>query len=596
MGAKRSRTRTVWVMVLWTGLMGACSDDGGPSTPVADVVDIAPIPSPHESIVLVPGEACRPDAPAPGVFTASSSALGIDFTHSAYPPPDGASRMVFVDYAGVAMADLDGDGWLDLYFTGGGVPDRIYRTAGQGPAVFDASDPGIGWPDEEQQEGAALVLPSLAVNIADLDGDGIRDVIVVGEDRVGWFRNDGEAALTYAGSLKPPTLDSGRRYLTVGVATADWDGDGLVDVYVSNHESTLSSETKAWPAEEWFMHNRGGGIFDDRTDWIPVQPVEDKTFLSAMVDLDDDGDVDIYEINDAWSLLDLGLDPTSSEVQGNRVFRNDANDSITPGVHTDVSELSGADIKVAAMGVAVGDYDNDGLPDLYVTAMLPQSNVLLHNEGQLQFTDTTIAMSANTLHADHDVGWGALFLDADSDGWLDLFVAHGYNPVPLDDLENPDQQDNVLLHNGSGQGFEDITEKAQVGGAAWSRSPVVGDLNRDGFPDLVVGNADFPPYIYLNGCDDRPWLTVRLVGQSGNLDGIGARIRVTSPAGLTQTRLLVSGSDGLYGSSASEAYFGFPPGTDTVSLSIRWPGGTEVTHENIPIRHLLVVSEEIPDR
>jgi hypothetical protein len=581
-------------MILWAIHVGACGSDHTPPTPAPDVVDDAPIPSPHESIVLVPGEACRSNAPEPGVFTASAQTLGIDFSHNAYPPPDGPSRMVFVDYAGVAAADLDGDGWLDLYFTGGGAPDRIYRTAGQGPAVFSATEPSIGWPDDEQQGGPALVLPSLAVNIADLDGDGTRDVIVVGEDRVGWFRNDGEAALTYAGSLKPPTLGSVRRYLTVGAATADWDGDGLVDVYVSNHESTLSSETKAWPAEEWFLHNRGGGIFDDRSDWIPVQSVEDKTFLSSLVDLDDDGDVDLYETNDAWSLFDLGLDPTNNEVQGNRVFRNDADDARSPGAHTDVSTLSGADIKVAAMGTAVGDYDNDGLLDLYVTAMLPESNVLLHNEGQLQFSDTTSAMSANTLNSDHDVGWGAVFLDADSDGWLDLFVAHGYNTAPLDDTENPDQQDNVLLHNRDGQGFEDRSDTAQLGGAAWSRSPVVGDLNRDGFPDLVVGNADFPPYIYLNGCDGRPWLSVRLEGQPGNLDGIGARIRVTTSEGLTQTRVLVSGSDGLYGSSAPEAYFGFPPETDTVSLSIRWPGGTEVTHEGIPLRHLLVVTEVLP--
>ncbi len=179
-------------------------------------------------------------------------------------------------------------------------------------------------------------------------------------------------------------------------------------------------------------------------------------------------------------------------------------------------------------------------------------------------------------------------MDADADGWQDLFVCHGYNTSPLDNTENPDQQPNVLLRNKQGVAFEDITDSAQLGGPAWSRSPVVGDLNRDGFPDLVVGNADFAPYVYLNGCDERPWLSVQLVGTSGNLDAIGARVTVTA-GDTSQVRQIISGSDGLYGSSAPEAYFGFSVDVATVDMEVVWPGGQTDVHTAVPVRNHAVI-------
>ncbi len=120
---------------------------------------------------------------------------------------------------------------------------------------------------------------------------------------------------------------------------------------------------------------------------------------------------------------------------------------------------------------------------------------------------------------------------------------------------------------------------------AWSRSPVVGDLNRDGFPDLVVGNADSPPFVYLNGCDERPWLTVKLSNTGPNTDGIQARVRATA-GGVTQSRWILAGGDGLYGSSAPEAYFGFALGVEVVDVEVRWPDGQVDSWSELPVRRI----------
>jgi hypothetical protein len=259
---------------------------------------------------------------------------------------------------------------------------------------------------------------------------------------------------------------------------------------------------------------------------------------------------------------------------------------------TDVSNESGAGILIPGMGLAIGDYDNDGLMDLYITAMLPNPNKLLHNIGDLEFEDTTDAVGADTMVVEHDVGWGTYFFDADMDGWIDLFVIHGYH-VDLGHQEegfpkNYDQQANVLLHNNEGLHFEDVSVQAGLDGTAWSRSPAVGDLNRDGFPDLIVGNVDEAPYVYLNGCDSRPWLTVRLDKPGPNRDGLGARIVVKSDT-LTQTRAILAGGHGLYGSSAPEAYFGFPEGTEEVTVTVYWGKDEKSVWPFVALRQIMTV-------
>ncbi|MEC8024002.1 MAG: VCBS repeat-containing protein [Myxococcota bacterium] len=520
---------------------------------------------------LVAGAACAEGAPPPGVFTEVSQEIGIDFSYDDRPPWElNPGETVQRDFSGVGVGDLDEDGALDLYFSNSGQPDVYYTTGGRGPLQF------------QRNIRTGDTTSSTVVALADITGDGHLDA-VLHEFSSYFVAGDGK------GGFGEPTLLPNYQqvpeaeYEVYGFAIGDVSGDGWLDIYSAVHLQWASDTW--WPGREWLFIGGPSGLVDE-TSALPQQEVEDRTFLTSLVDLDNDGDLDLFEVNDAWSLYQQGLGD-SKELQGNRLLRNDGMRDDGSLVLTDITKASNTGLDVSAMGVAIGDYDNDGLEDLYVTAMLPHTNTLLRNQGDMQFEDSTYDANAFTLEYQHDVAWGAQFVDVDSDGWLDLFVLHGWHTT--DDFAlgvptNLDNQPNVLLRNTAGI-FEPDDGSALLSGDAQSRSPVLGDLNRDGFVDIVVGNADGAPYVYLNGCDDRPWLTVRLELSSGhNRFGIGERIRVKG-GGLTQVRVIRSGGDGLYGNSAAEAYFGFPSGTATVDVEVagKWI-------RDIPVRRLLTIT------
>jgi hypothetical protein len=545
----------------------ACSNADAPAAPAAEVTfEIDGV-----TVTLTAPAPCRSDAAAPGQFTEARDKLGIDFSYvSMLKTENGPEEQ---DIAGVAMADLDGDGALDLYFGNWGGPDGVYLTGGRGPLAFERV------PNDGKASGAPVV------SIVDVDGDGALDVLHGGSQTgTAWSKGDGRGGLGPR-TLFPQVDPFAPIPAAHGFTSADVDGDGYLDICVAFHDVYLE-DGQNWPASEWLTAMTDAGLVD-RTDALDQSPIDDLTFACSLIDLDDDGDPDLIETNDAHSLASLGLDSTKPEIQGNRILRNDG------GVFTDVSAGSNADIKISSMGIALGDYDNDGRPDLYVTSMPPLPSALLRNKGGLVFEDTTYDAEADTLFPEHDVGWGTVFVDADSDGWLDLFVLHGFH---LDNnlaaggvVENRPDQPNVLLRNRGDGTFEDVTESAGVSDRGWARSPAVGDLDRDGFPDLVVANADGRPAVLLNGCDDRPWLAVTLRSGSHNTRAIGARVRAVgttagAPNPKIQSRWVLGGGDGLYGSSAPEVHFGFPAGTDAVNLEVLWPDGKTSRIGGLPVR------------
>jgi hypothetical protein len=577
-------------------LLGVACGDSATDNDVADVFDLPEVDAADKpdvpqrpqcdpkvftgAVVYEDGQACRAGAPAPGVFTESAKALGIAFVHDGYPEPDPRSNTDWglEDFAGVAIADLDHDGVLDIYFTNGGGPDHLYLTLCQEIGSY-------------YLKTLSANNTSRVVSVADLDGDGDRDLVLVTQVEPVWRKNNGRGV--FGPQKRLMNSNSTTTYSAFSVALGDLNGDGKLDVYVGNQNEFGPGDSPPMPGAEQLYLATGPGSFSDASDRIPKPPVDDLTFIASLVDLDNDGDLDVYETNDAVPFEQLGLPPYPElgEGAGNRLFRNDGLTSGGQLQLKDITKGSGADVVIPGMGVALGDYDNDGLIDIYVTAMLPDSNALLHNDGDMKFSDRTDALNADTMVAAHDVGWGTAFFDADMDGWLDLFVIHGFKETWEHDLRtNRDEQANVLLRNLADGGFEDVSQSAGVDGTAWSRSPAVGDINRDGFPDLIVGNVDEAPYVYLNGCDGRPWLTVRLDGPPPNRDGIGARI-VVSNGDAKQTRVILSGSRGLYGNPAPEAYFGFPEGTDTVSVDVHWPDG-HVSHQpSVPVRKIMTVRE-----
>ncbi|MBT9558609.1 MAG: VCBS repeat-containing protein [Myxococcales bacterium] len=543
-------------------------------------------PAPDGPFILENGRSCRAGAPAPGVFTESAEALGIDVVHEGFSSE--FAGLPLQDFPAVAIADLDGDGALDLLFGNSFTEDTLYLTGGRGPLGFQKSI-----------RPSTIEFPSTrAVVVADLDGDRRRDLVTTNGEQLFVALGLGGGAFAAERELRVAAQSQGFRFLTFALALGDIDLDGTLDLAVGNQFERVGLEGKELPGRELLFRGGAGGTFTEETTWLPTRPVDDLTFLVSLVDLDGDLDLELHEVNDARFLWQFGIDiadyPGLEPLQGDRLYRNRRMEGGGTSLYEDVTTASGAGVAVAGMGGAIADYSGDGLPDIFLTAMRKDTNKLLQNVGGLRFEDRTDAAGADTLTAAHDVGWGALFLDADADGRLDLFVTHGFlEGSDPDDRLNRDEQSNVLLRNVDGSRFEDVTAAAGLVTRDWGRTPVVGDLDRDGFPDLVVGNADGPPRVFLNGCDDRPWLTVRLVGTAPNTDAIGAHLTAESPDGTRQLRILQAGGEGLFGATATEAYFAFPRGTETVRLSIRFPTGTTVTYEAVPTRRLARITEPV---
>ncbi|HXJ74018.1 MAG TPA: FG-GAP-like repeat-containing protein, partial [Candidatus Dormibacteraeota bacterium] len=233
----------------------------------------------------------------------------------------------------------------------------------------------------------------------------------------------------------------------------------------------------------------------------------------------------------------------------------------------------------ASQGCAWGDYDNDGLLDLFV-ANRNQKNFLYHNDGNGTFT----ALTNVTVVNDIGYSWSPAWVDYDNDGFLDLFVANGPGSGP--------GQNNFLYHNNGNGTFTRITIGRIVNDASNSDGCAWGDYNNDGFPDLFVSNInDQNNLLYRNDGNDNHWLTVRCVGRLSNRSGIGAKVRVkTASSGSWQLRE-ISGGSGYGSQNAPYAYFGLGAATQVEAVRVEWPSGVvQELHAIVP-GQLLTVSE-----
>lgn len=536
-------------------LAAACSSDGAAPTepaPAGDTVDVGLAPDPGPTVEDVPAppppeleigeEIPCEQVGVPGVFEEVASQVGITLGQGGGVGQGSTG-------AGVAVGDFDGDGDLDIYFTSAGAPDELYLTGGRGPMKFERIVPPKG--PGNQHQGAFA---------ADADRDGDLDLMVtpIGIP-TGLLKNDGHGRFSSSGVPIAPSPS----FVEPCVAWGDMDGDGLLDLLVSGGSSKFGTSESEPGGPDRLFRAELNGLMSPVS--LPEAQPNGQTFLAAFVDTDNDHDLDIYVVNDFGMV-----------VQPNRLLRNDG------GEFTDVSFESDADVAVWGMGLAVGDVNLDGHLDLFTPSMPPLHDVLLINEQDGTFADETVARNASSITVQPGVAWGAIFIDVDGDGDEDLFVAHGAHAALEPPLNAPGQT-NVLLIN-EGESFVDGSEAAGLAGDASSRSPVEADLNADGFPDLVVGNLDSPPYVYLNGCSpDRTWIGLTFPPAAGRLSPIGARVTVEA-AGRTHIREIASGSEGLHSSGPSDLTIGLGDATVVDRLEVRWPTGRVIEAVEIPVR------------
>ncbi len=471
---------------------------------------------------------------------------------------------------GVALLDFDNDGKLDIFFTNGAKLPELKKT---GPGFYNCllrNKGGGVFEDATRQAGLAGQNLDFNYGAAagDFDNDGYEDLFVCGAGPNTLYRNNGDGTFTDvtrgSGLSKPPGT------LSVGAAWLDYDRDGLPDLVVANytvwdphHDPRCASEGVEYYCDPRLYapsvpprlyHNLGHGRFEDVTEKSGLGKSPGKGMGISIADFNGDGWPDIFIANDTEAnSLFINRHDGTFEDQG-----------LPLGVAYDDSAKAGS-----TMGSDANDYDNDGRVDIVYNNLMGQVWGLFRNRGDV-FQYVSPQTSLRPL-SDPFSGWSIGFIDFDNDGWKDLYSANG-------DIENIDpagRQHDTMFRNVGGKRFEDVS--AAMGAdflrTGYQRGAAFGDLNNDGFVDIVVTSLNQAPRILMNSADNgNHWLALELTGSASGRDAIGAEVKLTTASG----RVLynrVSASVGLMSSSDRRVYFGLGRETRAAALEIRWPRG-----------------------
>lgn len=512
---------------------------------------------------------------------------GISFTHTF----GGSGKRYIVEpyAAGLALLDYDGDGDIDIYFLNGAPLPGTKVTEPPHNALY-RNDGDWHFSDVTDEAGVGDVGFGLGVAAADYDNDGDLDLYVNNFGPNVLYRNNGDG--TFANVTEQAKVACGDRF-GAGTCFLDIDGDGDLDLYVSNYldfrfEMHIPRfvDGYAWypspldyqPQYDFLYINNGDGTFTDVSAESGVQTVASTGMGMICSDCDDDGDTDIFVCND---------------MKGNFLFENDGK-----GHFRDVALFAGTAFNLrgdanGSMGVDCGDFDNDGLLDFYMTAYQGETPVLYKNLGGMLFEDETIRAQAGDGAFNH-VNWGTGMVDFDNDGNRDLFVCCGHimDNVRFRDDTTAYEAKNILLWNNGHERFVNVSDQAGDGllVARSSRGAGFDDLDNDGDLDVVILNSGAPPTILRN--DSKPenhWLQVHLKGTKGNRDGVGARVKV-----VTGENVLV---DEVHSGRSYQSHFGmrlqFGLGKrDHIDrVEVRWIGGGTDVIRNVGVDQLVTITE-----
>jgi hypothetical protein len=557
-----------------------------------------PADAPSRVAAAVPiREALGPgDAPAQATVACpihlrdATAETGIAFQHT-----DGSSGKHYIVEtvtSGLASFDYDGDGLVDVYFPSGAplpgtTVDRtprhaLYRNLGN-------------WKFRDVTEEAGVVCTGygLGAAAADYDNDGWPDLYVSNFGPKFLYRNNGNGTFTDA-TARAGVADGNK--LGAGVAFLDIDRDGELDLFAANYLQFAYEKhavldhggypeyvsPKAYPVEQFALfHNQGDGTFLDVTVTSGIAAHPGKGMGVVCADYDNDGDTDIFVLNDVYQ---------------NFCLENDGSGRFEEIALMNGFKYNGEGVPLGSMGVDCADYDNDGWLDFYQTSYQGELPVLFRNLGVGIFEDCTLRAGAGqrTLN---NVKWGCGFVDFDNDGHRDLFIAMGhlqdqiekYNPVTSFRARN------VLLRNRGDGTFEDVSDRCGDGllPVFSSRGAAFDDLDNDGDIDVVVLNTRDRPTVLRNMLNEtgsqNHWLQIRLCGVKTNRDGVGARVRVTAGE-LVQIAEVHSGRS-YQSHFGTRLHFGLGPRRRVDRIEVRWIGGGADVLEDLPADRLLTIRE-----
>lgn len=495
---------------------------------------------------------------------------------------------------GVAFLDYDRDGWQDIFLVNSsrfdgptdGLTNRLYRNHRDGTFRDVTVKAGLlrsGW--------------GQSVTVGDYDSDGFEDLFITYWGRNALYRNRGDG--TFVDVSEKAGVKGERARWGSGATFFDYDRDGRLDLFVANYLELDVARTPlpgANPNCAWLglpvicgprglpfstnllYHNNGDGTFADVSARSGVgEPKQTYALGVLAADIDGDGWQDVY----------VACDSTRSLLYRNRGDGRFTERAIFLGLAYDDGGM-----EQAGMGVAMADYDRDGLLDLVKTNFVDDYPNLYRNMGKAGFQDRTLlaGLGVNPQY----VIWSPIFADFDNDGWPDLFISAGHFFNEVDRLESIQRFRNprLLYWNLGGGRFEDVGGRAGPGIAAHhsSRGAAAGDFDNDGNIDLLIMNMNEPPSLLKNTSKaENNWLKVQLEGRRSNRSALGARIKVIT--GGRQQNAIVLGQSGYYSHNDRRMHFGLGKAAQADRIEIAWPSGLVESFDPVKANQTVLLKE-----
>jgi hypothetical protein len=537
-----------------------------------------------------------PQARSPVTFTDITAQSGIKFIHATSKTP--AKFLLETMGSGIGIFDYDNDGRMDLFFTNGAalkqsmskddLPDKTQPQYWN--RLFQQKADGT-FTDVTERAGLKGAGYSMGIAAADYDNDGFVDLFVSGYKADRLYRNNGDGTFSDVTS-KLPKINDG---WSTSAGWFDYDRDGHLDLFVTRYMEWdfasgsmfcggPASELRAYCHPDNFkgaanilLHQRSDGSFEDVSKASGIADPSGKGLGVAFADFDNDGWTDVFVANDSVR---------------QSLYRNKAD-----GSFEDIAVMSGAAYDedgrtFAGMGIDCADFDNDGYVDVFITTLSNEKYALYRNNGDLSFNYATNTSGIGQITLLYS-GWGTRFVDVDNDGLRDLFVAQSH---VLDTVEKSTAylkyKQPLLLMTNTGKGFVNVSATA---GAAFNapiaaRGAAFGDLNNDGRLDAVVAVLDDAPVILRNMGTPHHWLGITLSGTKSNRSGIGARVTVTNASGQKQI-CDVSTAGSYLSTNDPRIVFGLGNAKAVRSVEVRWPSGLVQSIANPGVDRYISITE-----